>query len=414
MGSIKLIAIFTAAVYLIIAATIVNAYQLFYMAALLLALPGVSYLVGRFALRDLEFAREVPGTGWSGETVTFTLTVRSRSRLPRLFLQAHDDLPRFLRLADSAPPHFHAAPGGATHVPYEVQLLKRGAYTIPGLTVSAVDPLGMFTFRTRVPLESEMLVYPMPEEIGDMVLSGAERYGSRDLPIAAARGSGVDPDGVREYVPGDPLRRMHWKSVARTGKLNVIEFEESRALNVVLVLDLHSGTDVGEAAETTIEYLVRAAASIAQLAVRQGASVRLIRSDEPDPAQSPGRGTEHLFLILASLARAEANDSESLSARLVQRVGVLQPGTTLMVLTADADPDLPGALAHYTSGGAQVFVLYADALAFGRAPHLTRQAQAAFLEGLYAARTAPSVLRRSPDGRLRPETVQNAGYFSAT
>ena len=63
---------------------------------------------------------------------------------------------------------------------------------------------------------------------------------------------------------------------------------------------------------------------------------------------------------------------------------------------------------------ALVQVVAPNVLAFGRAPHLTRQAQAAFLEGLYAARTAPSVLRRSPDGRLRPETVQNAGYFTAT
>jgi uncharacterized protein (DUF58 family) len=131
----------------------------------------------------------------------------------------------------------------------------------------------------------------------------------------------VDPDGVRQYVPGDPLRRMHWKSTARTGKLNVIEFEESHALNVVMAIDLARDSVVGEGRQSTLEYLVTAAASIAQLAVRQGASVRLVSGDTPDPADFAGRGSEHLFLVLSSLARAEANQPESLGSRLVERVG---------------------------------------------------------------------------------------------
>src|SRR5205085_6928897 len=109
----------------------------------------------------------------------------------------------------------------------------------------------------RVNCRSEFLVFPVPEPIPDIVLSGAERYGFRDLPVAAARGSGVDPDGVREYVPGDPLRRMHWKSTARTGKLSVIEFEESRAVNVVLVIDLFWSAHTGSGKDSTLEYLIR-------------------------------------------------------------------------------------------------------------------------------------------------------------
>lgn len=406
-------AIFTAAFFLVISAALINGVHLYYMAALLLTLPWVSYLLGMFALRDLEFAREVPGMGWEGETATFYVVVHSRARTPRLFLQAEDSLPDWLRLEEEAPPLFNAAPRATTKVPYRVELLKRGAYRLDQMVVTALDPLGIFSFSRRVPVSSEILVYPMPQPIQDILLSGAERYGFRDLPIAATRGSGIDPDGVREYVPGDPLRRMHWKSTARTGRLNVIEFEESRAVNVVLVLDLHQGSNVGEGKETTLEYLIRAAASLAQNAIRQGASVRLVTGDTAEAWDFGGRGSDHFFTILAGMARAEATDPNRLSARLVARVGVLPPGTTLVILTATVDPALPGALAHYAAGGTQVVVLYADPLSFARGARIpTREAQQSFLEGLLGAQVTPLLVRHNAEHRLRLEPIEGANLFA--
>src|SRR2546423_579599 len=219
-----------------------------------------------------------------------------------------------------------AALVGGIHLYYMAAILLMLPITSYGL--------GMLNLRN--------LVFPVPEPISDIVLSGAERYGFRELPIAATRGSGVDPDGVREYVPGDPLRRMHWKSTARTGKLSVIEFEESKAVNVVLALDLNEQAHAGEGKISTLEYLIRVAASLAQSAIRQGASVRLVANDEPDPAAAAGRGTEHLYAVLGALARAEAKQSQRLSETLVCRGGRRAPGTTLVVLTSGMESELPG------------------------------------------------------------------------
>jgi len=405
-------AIFTAAFFLVISAALINGLHLYYMAALLLALPWVSYLLGMFALRGLEFSRETPSVGWEGEIATFQVVVHSQARTPRLFIQAEDPFPEWLRPVDESPPLFNAAPRTTTRISYRVELLKRGAYRLEWMQITALDPLGIFSFSKRVPVASEILVYPVPQPIPDILMSGAERYGFRDLPIAATRGSGIDPDGVREYVPGDPLRRMHWKLTARTGKLNVIEFEESRAVNVVLALDLHQGSNVGEGKETTLEYLIRAAASLAQAAVRQGASVRLVTGDRPDPWDFGGRGSDHFFTILTGLAHAEATDPNLLSARLVSRVGALQPGTTIIVLTGTTDPLLPGALAHYAASGTQVIVLYADPLSFmpgARVP--TPEAQRHFIEGLLGAQVLPLLIRRQEGSRLLLEPIQDARFF---
>src|SRR5205823_12139443 len=114
-----------------------------------------------------------------------------------------------------------------------------------------------------------------------------------------------------------------------TGRLSVIEFEEARSINVVMALDLYRGGHFGEGRQSTIEYLVRAAASIGQSAIRQGAGIRLVTSDAPDAADVMGRGSDHLYTILAGLARAEAVDPLPLSATLVRRVGSIHPGTSL-------------------------------------------------------------------------------------
>jgi uncharacterized protein (DUF58 family) len=374
-------------------------------------LPVISYGLGMFYLRDLSFGRELPASGWDGETVEFQLVVRSSSRMARIYLEARDHLPAWLQPEESDAVVFSIPGAAVSRIPYRVKLLKRGAYKLQSVSVTALDPLGIFAFTRRFEASGEMLVYPVPEPISDIVLTGAERYGFRELPIAATRGSGIDPDGVREYVPGDPLRRVHWKSTARTGRLSVIEFEESRAVNVVLVLDITRRSQVGEGKESSFEYLVRVAASLAQAAIRQGASVRLVTGDDITPACAPGRGSDHLYSVLGDLARAEPVDDEPLSATLVERVGIVAPGTTLVLMTSGIDRGLAEPLSHLTADGAQVVVVYADPRSFDPSYKTGNDELYSFMTSLYAAKTAPFVLTANPGGPLRLESAQDARYF---
>ncbi len=396
-------AIFAAAMFLMISAALVSGPHLYFMAGMLLMLPLISYLIGMVGLHGLEVSRDVPVSGWDGESAVFQIVVRSRSRIPRLFLQAHDHLPEWIEPQEPEPPLFNVPAFSETKVPYQVNLRKRGAYRLEWVTVTAIDPLGIFAFSRRYRLPAEFLVYPVPEPMPDLALTGSERYGFKDLPVASARGGGVDPDGVREYVPGDPLRRMHWKSTARTGKLNVIEFEESRAVNIVLALDLHRGSHVGHGRESTLEYLVRAAASLAETAVRQGATAQLAVGGDRD-SETPGRGTDHLFAVLRGLARVEPNDKEPLSRSIAGRVGNLSAGTTLIALTSGLDTDLPDALELYTRTGVRVVVVYADPMSFDPGARLHSGEQQDKLLDRYAAmQDALYVIRRHSGGILRPE-----------
>jgi uncharacterized protein (DUF58 family) len=314
---------------------------------------------------------------------------------------------------DVTPPYLNVPPLGTVRVPYAVELRRRGLHKTDWITVTALDPLGIFAFTHRFRAPAEILVYPVPQELPEFALIGSEKYGYRDLPIASVRGSGVDPDGVREYVPGDPLRRMHWKSTARTGKLSVIEFEESRAVNMILVLDLCRQGEVGDGTETTLEYLIRAAASFAQEGIRQGASVRLLTGMPGEGDGFAGRGTEHLYTILSQLARAEATLTEPLSVSLVKRLGLLPPGNSLVVFTAYTDSALAASLMPYTTNGTQATVVFADPRSFKPgSPFPTLESRRAYIESLAAAQADCLILNRQENQSIQLESLSHGSFYS--
>ncbi|HZO87114.1 MAG TPA: DUF58 domain-containing protein [Chthonomonadaceae bacterium] len=407
------------ALCLMAVAGVLNAQHLYYMSAILLTLPGVSYALGWYALRGLKFTRELPSSAWEGEEGAIVYAAENPTPIARYFLTVREPLPVWIAPLEEEPPLFNAPAQETTRVAHRVSFLKRGVYDVEHFDVTAMDPLGVFAFTKRIHGEGELVVYPLPQPLQPLALSGAERYGWQEFTRMVLRGSSVDPDGVREYAPGDPLRRIHWRQTARTGKLSVIEFEEAQAINLVIALDLKRGTEVGQGRDTTLEYGVRLTASLAQLAVQQSASLRLLLpSDlERDGKRAPslaavgqaGRGTAQLYAILDALARVQAESARPASATVIETGGSLLPGTTLLVITSHPDMDLPLALARYAVTGANVAVVYIDPETFagGRGRVSDAQRQRFFAE-LLSARVRPFVLRYNDQGDLTPEAVVHA------
>ena len=412
MHGIKRIALVTAALFLMAAGAVVNGAQLYFMAALLLCLPCVSYVVARQSLRTIHVARDVPASGWEDEVATFHLVISSRSPLPKLMLQMRDNLPAWLEQDPHDDGYFDLPASTELRLPYAVRLAKRGLYQLGDVSILAHDPLGLFTISRTWHARAELVVYPVPQPLPSMSLVGSDRYGSFDVPHTVIHGSGTDPDGVRQYQAGDSLRRIHWKSLARTGALNVVEFEEDLLLHVVMVLDTTAGVDPDGGPDSAFEYLVRMAASLGEAAVCSGATFRLI-AGPPHQAEVSGRGRPHLFSVLDSLARVSV-DSEGppISRELFARIGAPNRGASIVLLTAETDPALPAALARYAAAGVQVTVVYADSRTFdlrARAP--AAATQRAFVDALLASQVSVYLLGRDEGRRLAPERLHGSSVF---
>ncbi len=413
MQFMKWVTLLFSALCLVAVAGILHASHLYYMAAILLTLPGVSYLLGWFALRGLEFEREMPQMAWEGEEGRINYIARNPSRIARFFLSVQETLPAWVELVEEDAALFNVAAEDAAAISQSVRFLRRGVFAADGFDVTAMDPLGVFAFTRHIPSEGELVVYPMPQALRSTALTGTERYGWQEFTSRLMRGSSVDPDGVRPYVPGDSMRRIHWRQTARTGKLNVIEFEEALASNLVIALDVEGAndTDADEDVDSPFEYAVRMVASLAQEAANQGASVRLMlpaqaTAEKPllNAAASEGRGQSHLLVILDALARVEANVSAPLRQWLMEQAVSVKPGTTLVVVTANPDAGLPDAFAPYLGMGVQVGVVLIDASTFPSA-RSKRQTEAAqtFLATVSMLRLPTYVVRYQENGLLNPE-----------
>jgi len=122
---------------------------------------------------------------------------------------------------------------------------------------------------------------------------------------SAFRGSGVEFEESRPYVPGDDVRSLDWNATARAGEPFVKRFREERDQTVVVVLDLSGSMAFGSGARTKAAVAIRAAALVAAAAGHAGDRVGLLAFGGGVRAEvAPGRGAVHTTAVVREAARA--------------------------------------------------------------------------------------------------------------
>ena len=188
-----------------------------------------------------------------------------------------------------------AARSSATHR-YQLPTEQRGVYPVGPLRLERRDPLGLV--RSRVVAGDVMLlrVHPRRYPVRTVKVGWPRHHydgpGSRD-PLAGS----TQLRQIREYVPGDEVRHVHWKAVARTGTLMVREYTDPAEPRFTIVLD--DRPDVLDAPQ--FEQAVEVAASLGYAAVYAGHRTRLATvSGRLD--RQPQRGTVGARELLDQLA----------------------------------------------------------------------------------------------------------------
>ena len=160
---------------------------------------------------------------------------------------------------------------------------RRGVVTYCVVEVRSAAPLGLVGWRrrARVRLAVPIAVAPSPvaASLRDVLAAGAVPADATSL-----GGTGYEATrGVREYVPGDPIRLVHWPATARWGDVMVRELEHPDAPHVVLVVDLR-----GPAAAA--ELTASRAAGLAAAALEAGLPVTLCTAEARAPVAAPVAG----------------------------------------------------------------------------------------------------------------------------
>jgi uncharacterized protein (DUF58 family) len=153
---------------------------------------------------------------------------------------------------------------------YVLRAVRRGRYPVERAAVVVEDPFGLERRELRLDEPAPLVVYPRLVELDRLFTeSGAHAREGRRLLLR--RPSGYDLHSVRDYVEGDSLRKVHWRTTARRGHLMVKELEDSPREDVAVVLDAWRGCPAG-----SFDVGVRAAGSILQAQVRRGRRAALV------------------------------------------------------------------------------------------------------------------------------------------
>jgi uncharacterized protein (DUF58 family) len=215
-----------------------------------------------------------------GRPAQMTLTVHNRSRLRAANLVAADRCGRSVVPV----PLLRLRPGRDTTADYPVPTERRGVVTIGPLRVTRGDPLGLIRLSRTYGDTAEVWVHPRIHLLR-AVPAGMAR--SLDGRIDKVPQGTITFDSLREYVIGDELRRVHWRSSAKVGELMVREQLDTSEPTIVVLLDdravAHPGAQDGVSA--SFEVACEAAASIIAAAVREDlpVSLHLVSEDQKGP-----------------------------------------------------------------------------------------------------------------------------------
>lgn len=337
MSSLKLITVIVSAMFLLIEGIYMRFAGLYFMVGALLVMPFISYAVACLSVRSLRCARVCPSYVGEGESVPVTVMVLGR-KAGLGPIEVDDTLPEWIERTEEGA----VLLSDQMTATYTLKANKRGVYRLGPLGLRISDPLGFFVFTVRQSDEFNLVVLPDPLEVlgMDVASSGSLNEFVVGTPIGMARkGSGLDFHGVREYQPGDELRRVHWASTARHGRLDVIEFEHTPAPDVVIAMELRQGSEVGVGKYTSLEYAAKIAAWIAQRVMEDGGTVRLAGVEE-GLSSMPSNGMDHLYAIKEVLARVKADHKFTLSESIAKEIDSIERGSIVICLVPTLNDDL--------------------------------------------------------------------------
>jgi uncharacterized protein (DUF58 family) len=261
---------------------------------------------------------------------------------------------------------------------YVLECVPRGRYRIEEAVVVVEDPFGLERREPRLAESTSLVVYPRLVELERLFTeSGAQARDGRR--VLLRRPSGYDLHSVRDYVEGDSLRKVHWRSTARRGHLMVKELEDTPRDDVAVVLDAWRG-----ASRELFDVSVRAAGSILKAYARRsrraalvlgGAAVQVQRVQAEGDwrralellAGAEADGTEPPWHLLAgernpsALALDVVVVTPRLDGRLVDRlVQRAQSRRNTALVYVDGNGNREPALLRLQSSGVAVAVLRKD------------------------------------------------------
>ena len=242
-------------------------------------------------------------------------------------------------------------PGGTKDVTYPLPTSRRGVVDVGPVMVVKRDPLGLLSRESRQGRRHRLRVHPTTARLPALPVGFAKDI---EGPTSDANPKGdVAFHTLREYVPGDEYRHIHWKSTARLGSLMVRQYVDNRRPHLTVVLD----TNPGVYDDATFEVAVSCAASLVVSSFLEGQSVSAYSGTTPVVGWHVAASADDVLDHFAEVGRAAVE--EDLVRAAAVAVGRERATSATVVVTGALPADRIVALRAVLRSGARLMVVRA-------------------------------------------------------
>lgn len=326
--------------------------RMFYIGLLLIVLAWLMTILSLRGVKVERRARSLRGT--VGDIFEEHYEIINTSKIPKLWLEVANETSvpnasgsRVLTLLRGRQKRSYTA---------RTWLTQRGGYTLGPTKITSGDPFGIFRVSQSIPADSSLVVLPMLFNVNHFLsppglLPGGKAIRRKSIDITPHAA------GVREYVSGDPMKRIHWPTSVRRDRLMVKEFEQDPQAEVWLFLDTYKNAHFARQAEqhddvppvddlfllrrrkaklppSTLEYSISIAASLAHYFIDQRRSVGLVAASGRTYKIIPAERSERQEAkILEALAFLQAESAFTLPSLVTAQMGQLPQGSSAILIT---------------------------------------------------------------------------------
>ena len=268
------------------------------------------------------------------ERVTVTITLTAASALPLALVVG--PLPRDTALAGGAPRlSTSLGPGQTARLVYELRCPVRGVHDFGTIVLHVRDRWGVRAWERSHVEPRALRVYPRVTPLRSLPRPRSPQTSVGDY-VSRALGAGLEPGEIREFAPGDAVRQVNWRASLRLNKLYVTQHHREHNADVVLMLDTLA--QAGAPHATTLDFAVRAAASLASAYLARKDRVGLINCGGTIDWVRPGSGRAQYERLADTLLRATVVFTYVTKTLAFVPPRVLPPQALVIVVSPLLDP----------------------------------------------------------------------------
>ena len=364
----------TAAALILFVSLITRSNLIFTMALIFGLMGAVVWLWSRYSLAEVTFRRRfVVDRLFFGEKTDLLLEVTNAKPLPLAWLRCEDDIPLALELApDERVRHYQVNRRVLINLfslglyqrvirRYTVTGTQRGAWTYGPAKLICGDIFGFRSQQVELDDTDLLLVYPRLYTLPELGLDARHPFGDYE-----SRNRLIDDplrlSGVREYLPGDNFRHIHWKATARRQELQTKLFDPSASRPLAIFVNIRTFTHRFEGIDPELrEFAISAGASLARWAQLRGDPFGVFANSMMQAGRrvrvAPGAHPRQLMRVLEALAHCVGIPHTTIERVLQHEMDGLPNGTSIVLISATLPESLRRALVDLQRRGFTVTLL---------------------------------------------------------